>query len=63
MQNNIESLDRVEVQDNIQKIMRIQRCDTSRDLMEFSNKHSIKKEDIVTILDKQNYFLLVYYGE
>ena len=63
MQNNIENLDRVEVQDNIQKIMRIQRCDTSRDLMEFSNKHSIKKEDIVTILDKQNYFLLVYYGE
>lgn len=63
MQNKIEDLDRVEVQDNIQKIMRIQRCDTSRDLMEFSNKHSIKKEDIVTILDKQNYFLLVYYGE
>lgn len=62
MQNKKEKIDEVQ-NDVTQKIMRIQRCETSRDLVEFSNKYSIKKEDIVTILDKQNYFLLVYYGE
>lgn len=62
MQNKKEKIDEVQ-NDVTQKIMRIQRCETSRDLVEFSNEYSIKKEDIVTILDKQNYFLLVYYGE